>query len=397
MRRSLTCRQPPPGRGGAPERSGPGVRLCCRLHHFTADSAHPDVPLREMQIAHVVELGRLAADLGAPVVRIFTGYESPDLPHANAWKWCVDAHRRGRRPGAELGVTLGVQNHHDVAAGLRRWRVHRRRGSPNCRLPSTPGPRASRRRSRHRGAGHGPADSPYHRGRLREAAALRLSGSARELVAQPPAVQAVAMGDASLTTAASWARWPGAGTPASLPTRCARPCRGVAAWRPGPLRPRSSTHGRHREAPSPPFAPSSPEITMSADTSRTRLCWSPACVAPRAPGWAGTCWSRRGASHRRGLRTGAPDLVLQCLRPGRRSRVTVYRQDVRDAETLTRCAGTSMFEGSPDLAAWRSSASAWRDLWTPTRPTPWAPPPSWRPCAARHRALLVRDHRQGVP
>ena len=84
--------------------------------NFSADLEHGDVPHREMQIQHVTELARMARDLGARVVRIFTSYEHPAVPYAALWQMTVDAIRECARRAAEYGVTIGVQNHHDLGA-----------------------------------------------------------------------------------------------------------------------------------------------------------------------------------------------------------------------------------------------------------------------------------------
>ena len=83
--------------------------------NFTADLEHGDIPQREMQIHHVVELARLARDLGGNRVRIFTGYEHPARGYATQWNLVVDALRECARRAAEFGVIVGVQNHHDLA------------------------------------------------------------------------------------------------------------------------------------------------------------------------------------------------------------------------------------------------------------------------------------------
>jgi sugar phosphate isomerase/epimerase len=85
--------------------------------NFTADLEHSDIPHREMQIRHVAELARMARDLGGGLVRIFTGYENPAATYAAQWKILVDTLRESARRASEYGVTLGVQNHHDIAAG----------------------------------------------------------------------------------------------------------------------------------------------------------------------------------------------------------------------------------------------------------------------------------------
>ncbi len=82
---------------------------------FTAGLDRPDVPLLEMQLLYVRECARLAHDLGGSLVRIFTGYDRPELTPGVQWSRCVSAIRECARHAAEHGVTLAVQNHHDVA------------------------------------------------------------------------------------------------------------------------------------------------------------------------------------------------------------------------------------------------------------------------------------------
>lgn len=85
--------------------------------NFTADLEHGDIPAREMQIRHVIELAQLAGDLGGDKVRVFTGYENPAAPYAAQMKLVVESLRECARRSAEFGVTIGVQNHHDLACG----------------------------------------------------------------------------------------------------------------------------------------------------------------------------------------------------------------------------------------------------------------------------------------
>jgi sugar phosphate isomerase/epimerase len=68
-----------------------------------------------MQIAYVESLCKLGAQLGAGVVRIFTAYEQPgQSPHAN-WQRVVTTVREMCDRAAAHGVTVAIQNHHDVA------------------------------------------------------------------------------------------------------------------------------------------------------------------------------------------------------------------------------------------------------------------------------------------
>ncbi|MFB3826524.1 MAG: sugar phosphate isomerase/epimerase family protein [Bryobacteraceae bacterium] len=86
-------------------------------NNFTADLEHGDVPNYEIQVHYVCELARLAHDLGAGLVRIFTGYEHPAGSYTAQWNLVVNALRECSRRAAEWGVTIGVQNHHDLAVG----------------------------------------------------------------------------------------------------------------------------------------------------------------------------------------------------------------------------------------------------------------------------------------
>src|SRR3984893_6293862 len=83
--------------------------------NFTADLEHGDIPHREIQIRHVQELAEMAQALDSNLVRVFTGYESSHAAPQAQWKMTVDALRECARRAADSGVTIGVQNHHDIA------------------------------------------------------------------------------------------------------------------------------------------------------------------------------------------------------------------------------------------------------------------------------------------
>ncbi len=86
-------------------------------NNFTADLDHTEVPTREIQIAYVTELARLAQDIGAGIVRVFTGYEHPASNYLAQWNLLVAALKECARRASDCGVTIGVQNHHDLGAG----------------------------------------------------------------------------------------------------------------------------------------------------------------------------------------------------------------------------------------------------------------------------------------
>jgi sugar phosphate isomerase/epimerase len=48
---------------------------------------------------------------------VFTGYEHPAASYSAQWTMIVTALRECARRAADVGVTIGVQNHHDLAVG----------------------------------------------------------------------------------------------------------------------------------------------------------------------------------------------------------------------------------------------------------------------------------------
>lgn len=113
-----------------------GLRATCIAGYtnFTADLEHGDIPNREFQIRHVVELAEMARDLGSGLIRVFTGYEQPSPPPAAQLKIVVEALRECAQRSAELGVTIGVQNHHDLACGYEsQLDLIQEINDPNCK------------------------------------------------------------------------------------------------------------------------------------------------------------------------------------------------------------------------------------------------------------------------
>jgi sugar phosphate isomerase/epimerase len=113
-----------------------GIRIAvlAGYNDFGVGAEVPDVPLREMQVYYLVELARLAADLGCPLVRVFTAFERETVPYQAAWGHTMACLREACRRAADFGVSLGVQNHHDLAAApdsLADLLVEV--GEPNCR------------------------------------------------------------------------------------------------------------------------------------------------------------------------------------------------------------------------------------------------------------------------
>ena len=103
-------------------------------NNFTGDLEHGEVPQREIQIHYVTELARLAYDLGGTLVRIFTGYENPAGSYTAQWNLVVAALKECAQRASEFGVTIGVQNHHDIGVGYdSQYDLIQAVGEQNCR------------------------------------------------------------------------------------------------------------------------------------------------------------------------------------------------------------------------------------------------------------------------
>ncbi len=94
-----------------------GLKLVCLAAYpdFTASADKPGIPSAEMGAIYVGEVARLAHDLDVPIVRVFTGYERAGVPYDAQWGIVVQGLKLAARKAAEFGVTLAVQNHHDIA------------------------------------------------------------------------------------------------------------------------------------------------------------------------------------------------------------------------------------------------------------------------------------------
>jgi sugar phosphate isomerase/epimerase len=92
--------------------------LCCEAVAAYTDFAGggaAEVPYTEMQVAYVEALARLAARLGCGVVCVFTAYEGPGQMAGALWPRVVAALRECCDRAAAHGITVAVQNHHDLA------------------------------------------------------------------------------------------------------------------------------------------------------------------------------------------------------------------------------------------------------------------------------------------
>ncbi|MHC4520565.1 MAG: sugar phosphate isomerase/epimerase family protein [Planctomycetota bacterium] len=97
---------------------GLGLELVCLAGYtdFTAGIDKAGIPNTEIQVSYVGELAKLARDLGTDMVRIFTGYERPGIPYDKQYGLVVEGLRLAGDQAAKYGVTLALQNHHDIAS-----------------------------------------------------------------------------------------------------------------------------------------------------------------------------------------------------------------------------------------------------------------------------------------
>lgn len=113
-----------------------GLELACLAGYndLTLGMERPDVPMAEVQVGYLVELARLCRDLGGSLLRVFTGFERLDAPYDRLWRTVVAGLRETARRAADVGVTLAVQNHHDLAAHHLSMRdLLAEVDEPNCR------------------------------------------------------------------------------------------------------------------------------------------------------------------------------------------------------------------------------------------------------------------------
>ena len=100
------------------DRLGIEIATLAAYTDFTSGRQAAEVPFVEMQILYVRQLARLAKALGAKIVRVFSGYFTDLADHQSDWQKCVVALRESAAVAAEFGVTLGLQNHHDVGVSV---------------------------------------------------------------------------------------------------------------------------------------------------------------------------------------------------------------------------------------------------------------------------------------
>src|SRR5580704_13308992 len=90
---------------------------CAAIGGYTdfAGGSAAEIPYLEMQIDYVESLAKIAHQLGAGIVRIFTSYESAATPFTLLWDRTVKAIQECCDRAASYDCNIAIQNHHDVA------------------------------------------------------------------------------------------------------------------------------------------------------------------------------------------------------------------------------------------------------------------------------------------
>jgi len=93
-----------------------GLKLACMSAYtnFTAGYESREVPFLDLQVSYIDKLAHVTKELGGNLIRVFTGYEVNGISITDQWSQCVKGLRASCDVASEYGVTVGVQNHHDI-------------------------------------------------------------------------------------------------------------------------------------------------------------------------------------------------------------------------------------------------------------------------------------------
>ena len=109
---------------------------CASIAAYTdfSNAFYEGMPINEMQTAYVVQCAEMAKALNCQLVRVFTAYEHHTNNWKGLWKQVVSILQECSDRVAPLGITLAVQNHHDLAVATdAMFELLTEVGRPNCR------------------------------------------------------------------------------------------------------------------------------------------------------------------------------------------------------------------------------------------------------------------------
>ena len=98
------------------ERRNLSLSAIAAYTNFTGGMEAAEVPFADLQVAYIEALAERAAIMGGDLIRVFTSYERNDVPFAAQWQKTIQAVRECCDRAAVHGVTIGIQNHHDIGA-----------------------------------------------------------------------------------------------------------------------------------------------------------------------------------------------------------------------------------------------------------------------------------------
>lgn len=97
------------------------IEVACMAAYtnFTAGGNSKEVPFVDLQVSYIKKIARIAQLLDCSLIRIFTGYHNPFEPYEVQRGTCVKAIKQCCDAAKDFGVTIGIQNHHDIAVDTR--------------------------------------------------------------------------------------------------------------------------------------------------------------------------------------------------------------------------------------------------------------------------------------
>lgn len=118
--------------------AGVEIATLAAYTNFTMGSG-TEIPSVEIQVEYVRRLAEMGEQLGAKIVRVFTGYTTEPEGYARDWQVCVQGVRECAEVCAKHGLILGLQNHHDVGVGVDSYvEFLDEVAHPNCRAMFDP-------------------------------------------------------------------------------------------------------------------------------------------------------------------------------------------------------------------------------------------------------------------
>ena len=94
---------------------GVEIPILAGYQDFSEPPGHGDMAHGEKELVYLRETCRMAADLGAPLVRIYSGFLHPGSGFGAQWKTIVSRLKEAVKIAEGHGVVLAMQNHSEMA------------------------------------------------------------------------------------------------------------------------------------------------------------------------------------------------------------------------------------------------------------------------------------------